>query len=285
MGIKGINTAPIKQNDRFFLMAFKIRDNNDNDRMFLMQLTTLIDFLIILRARVSKVAQRLGVQGEDYKEKCIAANESLARNIPQITQEEVLQIDPGNMVMSIAPKLAEAHFTLVSILHNEQVITIEIDDSQAEFIIMAIRQAVTLMDDQETLQTLGALLDFIMMYNVDLSNMDNLQYQEINHEPWKKDLFTEYLAVLFSFDTEEGKKLLSGVILKTNEHVSSPETESIVQRVAMLTPAIKVLQEKYKNCQTFRRSIPSGQTPNLLTKDECLRALHNFCLETKPSLV
>lgn len=283
MEIYGINTASLVQNDRLLLMAFKIRDKDNNDRMLLMQIKTLIDFLIILRSRITLVGQRIAQQGDDFKNKCITANESLVKNIPEITQAEVTQPDPGLMVMSMAPKMSDDGFSLVMALNNEHIVALEIDDLQSEFILMAVFQAIKVIDDQETLQTLGALLDFIVLYLVDLSNIDNLQYKEINHEPWKKELFSENLSVLFCFETELGKKVLIGSVIKTNVSQSSPEADSIIQRLAMLTPSIKALQDKYKNCQTFRRTIPSEGMKNL-TRDQCLRALHGFCLETQENL-
>ncbi|HBR1674965.1 TPA: hypothetical protein L9M02_004940, partial [Klebsiella quasipneumoniae subsp. quasipneumoniae] len=59
MIVKGINTAPIKQGDHLFLMSFKVKDANDSDRLFYMQITTLVDFLTILRNRVLRVSERI----------------------------------------------------------------------------------------------------------------------------------------------------------------------------------------------------------------------------------
>lgn len=131
MEIYGINTASLVQNDRLLLMAFKIRDKDNNDRMLLMQIKTLIDFLIILRSRITLVGQRIAQQGDDFKNKCITANESLVKNIPEITQAEVTQPDPGLMVMSMAPKMSDDGFSLVMALNNEHIVALEIDDLQS----------------------------------------------------------------------------------------------------------------------------------------------------------
>lgn len=283
MRIKGINTAPIIQNERLFLMSFKFRDSSNNERMFLMQISTLIDFLIILRGCALRVGQRLATRSDDYKMECIAENEKLAQNIPEITQAEVMQPDPGNLVISIAPKISEEHFSLVAVLHNEHVMTIGIDDTQAEFIMIAIKKAIDHIKDDETLRMISTFMDFMVLFDVNLSDINNLKYNQLNHEPWKQYFYATYVAVLYCFETENGKQLLAGNIIKINVDPVSQEGENILQHIAMLTPTCKAMREKYPLYQTFCQVIPSKQT-QVLTIDECLRALHNFCLETKNTL-
>jgi len=283
MVIKGINTAPIIQNERLFLMSFKFRDSSDNERMFFMQIPTLVDFLIILRGCALRVGQRLTTRGDDYKTKCIAENEVLAKNIPEITQVEVMQPDPGNLVMSIAPKISEENFSLVAVLHNEHVITLDIDDTQAEFIIMAVKKAIDHIKDDETLRMISIFMDFMVLFDINLSDINNLKYNQLNHEPWKQYFYARYVAVLYCFDTDDGKQLLAGNIIKMNVDPVSQEGENILQQIAMLTPTCKAMREKHTLCQTFSQVIPSKHA-QVLSRDECLRALHNFCLETKTTL-
>ncbi|MCU6669294.1 YjeJ family protein [Enterobacteriaceae bacterium H4N4] len=283
MEIKGLNTAPIKQGERLFVMTLKVKDSNNNDRILFMQISTLVDFLILLRNRMSQVMQRLQERGEDYKAILMASAESLTKNIPEIVQEEVMQPDPGNLIMSMAPKLDDERFTLITVLNNQHIVTLEIDDSQVEFIIMAIIKAIEVSNDKEAQQTIGAVLDFLMLYNVDLENHENLRYREVKHEPWKESLFSNYMAVLYCYDTEEGKKVLAGAVIKTNTPANTPETENIIQRVAMLTQTIKEIHEKYKTYQVFSRIIPS-EPLKTLSKDHCLKALHSFCLEMQGHL-
>lgn len=283
MEIKGLNTAPIKQGERLFVITLKVKDSNNNDHILFMQISTLVDFLILLRNRMSQVMQRLQERGEDYKAILMASAESLTKNIPEIVQEEVMQPDPGNLIMSMAPKLDDERFTLITVLNNQHIVTLEIDDSQVEFIIMAIIKAIEVSNDKEAQQTIGAVLDFLMLYNVDLENHENLQYREVKHEPWKESLFSNHIAVLYCYDTDEGKKVLAGAVIKTNTPANTSETENIIQRVAMLTQTIKEIHEKYKTYQVFSRIIPS-EPLKTLSKDHCLKALHSFCLEMQGHL-
>ncbi len=283
MAIKGINTAPILQNNRFFMMAFKVRDESKHERLFFMQMSTLIDFLTILRHSTFRASQRLATFGEEYKTKLIAENEALTRNIPAITQTEVTQPDAGYLVTSIAPKLGEDRFSLIACLHNEHVVTLEIDDSQAEFIILAIRKAIEFVKDEDALKMLATFMSFMLLYDANLSDINNLKYNEFKNEQWKQHLFYQSLAVLYCFETEKGKQILAGNIVKINGEPESPEAKGILTFIASLSPTSKSLQEKYTLCKTFTRVIPAPPG-HALTKDECLRALHNFCVETTQSL-
>lgn len=283
MIIKGLNTAPIKQGDHICLMTFKIKDSNGMYRTFYMQITTLIDFLIILRSRMININQHLADKGFVYKEKIQSNIESMAINIPEIIPDEVMQPDPGNIVTSLTPKFKDIQSSLIIILQNEKVITLEIDDTQVEFIIIAIQKAIETINDKETMTVICSLLDFLLFYSVDLSNLEYLNFKVINHELWKQHLFSNYLAVLYCFETERGKELLAGTLIKTNAQPDTQEVESIVQRAAHLTPMLKQLQEKYPLCKTFCQQIPS-QPMQVLTKEECLRALHAFCLKTQAVL-
>jgi len=283
MAIKGINTAPLIHNNRFLLMALKIRDNNNQEHLFFMQIPTLIDFLIVLRHSTFRISQRLAMLGEEFKTKLIAANEDLASNVPVITQAEITQPDQGLLVTSIAPKVGENCFSLIACMHNEHITTIEIDDSQAEFIITAVKKAIEFAKDEEALNTIGVFMSFMLLYDVNLTDINNLKYNELKHEPWKQQFFSHNLAVLYCFDTDEGKKILAGNVIKINSQPNSHETEAIVKLVSSMSPTSKPLKDRYKLCDTFTRVINAPST-KALTKDECLRALHTFCVETNATL-
>lgn len=283
MAIKGINTGPIVQNGRLFLTAFKALDDNNHERFFIMQMTTLIDFLILLRTSAIRAGQHIDTLGDEYKNRCIAVNESLALNIPEIKPAEVNQPNPAFLVTSIAPKMGQDGFRLIACMHDESILTLDIDDLQADFIMFGVRKAIEFIKDEETLKMLNTFMSFMMLYDVNLSDISNFKYNELKHEPWKQHFFAYYMAVIYCFETEEGKQLLAGNVLKINLQPDSPEVDNLLQLIATYSPVCKALQEKYKICETFTHVIdtPQGKT---LTKDECLRALHTFCLEKQKSL-
>lgn len=283
MILKGLNTAPIKQGDHLFLMAFKISGTENNDFLFYMQLTTLVDLLIILRSRITKVAQRLVERGNKYEKKIKSDIDILNNNIPEIYYSEVSQPNSMQLVTSIAPKFKDEAISLIIAMQNEKIITIEINDTQVEFFILAIQKAIETINDKETLNILGSLLDFLLLYSVDLTNLDFLNYKEINHELWKHNLYSEYLAVLYCFETERGKVILSGAIIKANAQYDSQEVQHIIHKVAALTPMLKKIQEKYTLYKSFCQKITSD-SGQILTKEACLTQLHSFCLKTQAQL-
>lgn len=283
MILKGLNTAPIKQGDHLFLMAFKISGTENNGCLFYMQLTTLVDLLIILRSRITKVAQRLVERGNKYEKKIKSDIDILNNNIPEIYYSEVSQPNSMQLVTSIAPKFKDEAISLIIAMQNEKIITIEINDTQVEFFILAIQKAIETINDKETLNILGSLLDFLLLYSVDLTNLDFLNYKEINHELWKHNLYSEYLAVLYCFETERGKVILSGAIIKANAQYDSQEVQHIIHKVAALTPMLKKTQEKYTLYKSFCQKITSD-SGQILTKEACLTQLHSFCLKTQAQL-
>ncbi|HBR1291978.1 TPA: hypothetical protein L9L25_004104 [Klebsiella quasipneumoniae subsp. similipneumoniae] len=283
MILKGLNTAPIKQGDHLFLMAFKISGTENNGCLFYMQLTTLVDLLIILRSRITKVAQRLVECGNKYEMKIKSDIDILNNNIPEIYYSEVSQPNSMQLVTSIAPKFKDEAISLIIAMQNEKIITIEINDTQVEFFILAIQKAIETINDKETLNILGSLLDFLLLYSVDLTNLDFLNYKEINHELWKHNLYSEYLAVLYCFETERGKVILSGAIIKANAQYDSQEVQHIIHKVAALTPMLKKIQEKYTLYKSFCQKITSD-SGQILTKEACLTQLHSFCLKTQAQL-
>lgn len=283
MILKGLNTAPIKQGDHLFLMAFKISGTENNGCLFYMQLTTLVDLLIILRSRIKKVAQRLVERGNKYEKKIKSDIDILNNNIPEIYYSEVSQPNSMQLVTSIAPKFKDEAISLIIAMQNEKIITIEINDTQVEFFILAIQKAIETINDKETLNILGSLLDFLLLYSVDLTNLDFLNYKEINHELWKHNLYSEYLAVLYCFETERGKVILSGAIIKANAQYDSQEVQHIIHKVAALTPMLKKIQEKYTLYKSFCQKITSD-SGQILTKEACLTQLHSFCLKTQAQL-
>lgn len=283
MILKGLNTAPIKHGEHLCLMMFKIKDTNDKQHIMYMQVTTLIDLLIILRFRMLKISQYLSDNHEVYKSKIMTSIESLSANTPEIVTAEAMQPDPGYLVTGLAPKFKNDKFTLVAILQNDKIITLDIDDTQTEFIIVAIQQSFNTIGYNEITQLIGSLLDFILIYSVDLTNLECLNYKEVHHEPWKKDIYSDYVTVVYCFETEQGKSNLAGAVIKVNALSNPHDIESITQKVAKLTPQFKAIQEKYPLCETFYEVI-ACQPGKILTKEECLDQLHAFCLKMQTRL-
>ena len=281
--INGINTGAIKLNDKFFLMAIEIKGDDSFCSTYYMQFDVMVDFLILMRNRAHKALERLGDKGELYKAKIIAEHEKMAMNIPAFEEEELQQPSQSNLIASITPKFSDEHCTLIVMLQNEHIFSLNIADIQAEFFILAIQQALSATNDSETLKQIASILDFLMLYYVDLSDLSYLNYKKIDHEPWKQSLFSQHLAVLYSFEKEQGEELLAGAVIKTNAQPNTEEAKNLVTRIALLAPGLKAIQEQRPLVQTFMQTIPAHRA-QVLTLDECMRPLYEFCLETQKNL-
>lgn len=281
--IIGFNTAAIKYEERFMALALKVETPDHQFETYYLQAPIVLDLLMALQNRMGIIARRVAEQGDSYKEQLVAANEALVKNVPQFEMAEVNQPDPNKRIMTLVLKAKEGNFALTAIQQDEQVANLHIDDMHAEFLMTAVLQSLKATGDEEAFQQVAALLDFIVLYNVDLSDLNKMDYQQILHEGWKQRLFSHHLGVLYCFETEEGKKVLSGIIVKTNAAHHSEEEKNIVQKIALLNTGLKTLREKYTLCQIFSTVIPA-QPDKILTMEECLRPLHAFCVDIQAKL-
>ncbi|PJR48400.1 hypothetical protein CWM58_23835 [Klebsiella sp. H-Nf2] len=277
------NTAGITFEERFLALLLKIKHKNGLYQTYYMQTPVLADLLLILQYRLLMTLHRLQVQGDSYKEELIACNESLMANIPEVEMAEIEQPDPERRIMSITPKLGETDTTLILVLQNEQICTFCIEDNQVEAMILGIQQSLKIADDQEVIQYLSSNMDFLMSYTVDLTTQPNIDYQQYSHEEWKLNLFSHYLGVLYCCETDEGKKIVSGAVIKTSApHLSELENNVVMQLIEK-SPKLKAMHAELAPCQIFSNIIPS-QPGRMLSLEECLRPLHAFYLEKKAEL-
>ncbi len=185
--------------------------------------------------------------------------------------------------MSITLKPGETHSTLILILQNEQICTLIIDDQQVEALIFGIQQSLKIVGDKALAAYLAASLDFLMCYAVDLTTQPNIDYQQYPQEEWKLNLFSHYLGVLYCCETDEGKKIVSGAVVKTSAPHLSELENNVVTRIIEKSPKLKAMHAELAPCQIFSTIIPS-QPGRMLSLEECLRPLHAFYLEKKAEL-
>lgn len=279
----GFNTAGITFEDRFLALLLKIKQQNGLCQQYYLQAPILLDLLLILQNRLLVTYKRLHEQGETYKEELIAYNESLIANIPAVEMAEIQQPNPERRIMSITLKPGETESALILVLQNEQICTLCIEDRQVEALLTGIQQALKTIDDQELMRYLTSSFDFLMCYTVDLTTQPNIDYQQYPQEEWKLNLFSHYLGVLYCCETDEGKKIVSGAVIKTSApHLSELENNVVMQLIEK-SPKLKAMHAALAPCQIFSTIIPS-QPGRMLSLEECLRPLHAFYLEKKAEL-
>ncbi|WP_265103208.1 YjeJ family protein, partial [Klebsiella pneumoniae] len=269
--------------DRFLALLLKIKQQNGPCQQYYLQAPILLDLLLILQNRLLVTYKRLHEQGETYKEELIAYNESLIANIPAVEMAEIQQPNPERRIMSITLKPGETESTLILVLQNEQICTLCIEDRQVEALLAGVQQALKTINDQEVLKYLSSNMDFLMCYTVDLTTQPNIDYQQHTQEDWKLNLFSHYLGVLYCCETDEGKKIVSGAVVKTSAPHLSELENNVVTRIIEKSPKLKAMHAELAPCQIFSTIIPS-QPGRMLSLEECLRPLHAFYLEKKAEL-
>ncbi|HBY8907273.1 TPA: hypothetical protein MI931_10605 [Klebsiella pneumoniae] len=279
----GFNTAGITFEDRFLALLLKIKQQNGPCQQYYLQAPILLDLLLILQNRLLVTYKRLHEQGETYKEELIAYNESLIANIPAVEMAEIQQPNPERRIMSITLKPGETESTLILVLQNEQICTLCIEDRQVEALLAGVQQALKTINDQEVLKYLSSNMDFLMCYTVDLTTQPNIDYQQHTQEDWKLNLFSHYLGVLYCCETDEGKKIVSGAVVKTSAPHLSELENNVVTRIIEKSPKLKAMHAELAPCQIFSTIIPF-QPGRMLSLEECLRPLHAFYLEKKAEL-
>ncbi|HBS9449831.1 TPA: hypothetical protein MAW74_004380 [Klebsiella pneumoniae] len=279
----GFNTAGITFEDRFLALLLKIKQQNGPCQQYYLQAPILLDLLLILQNRLLVTYKRLHEQGETYKEELIAYNESLIANIPAVEMAEIQQPNPERRIMSITLKPGETESTLILVLQNEQICTLCIEDRQVEALLAGIQQALKTVNDQDIIHYLTANLDFLICYTVDLTTQPNIDYQQHTQEDWKLNLFSHYLGVLYCCETDEGKKIVSGAVVKTSAPHLSELENNVVTRIIEKSPKLKAMHAELAPCQIFSTVIPS-QPGRMLSLEVCLRPLHAFYLEKKAEL-
>ncbi|MFV5929119.1 YjeJ family protein [Klebsiella aerogenes] len=277
----GFNTAGITYEDHFMALLLKVQNQNGLCRTYYLQAPVLADLLMALTNRMVIFAYRLQQGGEALKEELIAYNEALIANTPAVDMAEVQNPNPELRIMSITLKPGETESTLILMLQNEQIATLRIDDRQVEALILGIQQSLKMVADTKLNEYLA--LDFVMLYTVDLTSQPNIEYQQYAQEEWKLNLFNHHLAVLYSYEQEDGKKVLSGAVIKTSVEHQSEFEKSIALRLIAKSLKLKQIHDQYTPYQVFSKVIPSAPG-QMLTKDECLQSLHQFYVATKAAL-
>ncbi|MCY4766305.1 YjeJ family protein [Klebsiella aerogenes] len=279
----GFNTAGITYEDHFMALLLKVQNQNGLCRTYYLQAPVLADLLMALTNRMVIFAYRLQHGGEALKEELIAYNEALIANTPAVDMAEVQNPNPELRIMSITLKPGETESTLILMLQNEQIATLRIDDRQVEALILGIQQSLKMVADTKLNEYLALALDFVMLYTVDLTSQPNIEYQQYAQEEWKLNLFNHHLAVLYSYEQEDGKKVLSGAVIKTSVEHQSEFEKIIALRLIAKSQKLKQIHDQYTPYQVFSKVIPSAPG-QMLTKDECLQSLHQFYVATKAAL-
>ena len=274
----GFNTAGIKYEGRFMALMLKTKLQNEICHTYYFQVQMLADLLLVLQNRMVAVLQRLNNEGETYKTELTAFNERLISNTPMIDLSEIQQPNPEKRVMSITLKPGESWSTLILVLQNEQIVSLRIDDMQVEALLVGIQQTLKNCDDSDVTHYLSSTMDFLMLCAVDLTKAHGVDYQYYSPDEWKLNLFTHSLAILFCCDTDEGKKIISGALIKSSAPHPSEHENSVIMRMAERNPKLIEVHTQCQPSQIFSKYFPS-EPGKMMTLEECMQYLKSFYSE------
>lgn len=186
--ITGMNSAAIKYENRLLAIALKFKTISDANHLIYLRPTELLELLIILKSRHDKLQQASPENVEISKSKSMDATKALINNIPAIDISELEQPNEALLVTSLALKNKDEHFNLILMMQDQSIINLNINDFQIEIIIASIQKSMTIIEDPNTTNQIISLVDFILMYSVDLVDHEYFNYKEIEHPDWKKKL-------------------------------------------------------------------------------------------------
>ncbi|VTN37518.1 Uncharacterised protein [Klebsiella pneumoniae] len=81
---------------------------------------------------------------------------------------------------SLTLKPGKSDSTLIAMLQSEQIEIITIDDTQAEVLLLAIRQAFLHADAEDFLNLIDSTTDFVMLYAVQVMEDTRFNYEYLN---------------------------------------------------------------------------------------------------------
>lgn len=281
--IKGLNVGIIKNEDALFALVLKVNQHDEQFHTYYLQPLVLFDMVQILMSRSLLLSQRIASEGDAYLKQLAKVNEVLANNTPQIEMSEIQQPEAGKRITSLTLKPGETHVSIIAILQNENVVVFEIDDMQIGMMLLLIQQAINNAGDTKFNNYINSCLDYIPVYATDLTGMPKINYEHFEHPEWKHNLFSHYLAVLYCFDTENGKQILSGAVIKTSVEHRSEREKNIVTSLSERCPKLNAFVEKYPLCQVITHliTVPKGKMASI---DECLSPLREFSKQMQQNI-
>ncbi|MGL4723833.1 MAG: YjeJ family protein [Scandinavium sp.] len=275
--ITGINTGIIRHAQQFQALALKIKHQHGQESLVFIPALPLRDLYIWLEHRLYLQSQRNAKDKATFKTRQHVATQALHHNIPELNQKHMLHADIRQRVTGFAPGEAKQQGSeLVFSLEGENRLTVLIDDTQIALLISAISHAINNAGMHELSLRIASLLDFLPMYDADMKENGEMEYDTYQHAAWKIELFTHYLALVYHFTDENGQPQACGTIVKSRVRGDMKDAQAVAQRLLAFSPRLKKLEGK--PCRISVATLASGK--GLLSQQHGLRALYQLCQKT-----
>ncbi|HFQ8926319.1 TPA: YjeJ family protein [Citrobacter freundii] len=278
ISIKGINTGVIRQKNEFVALALKIKEQRNKESLFFLSPLGLRDLLIALESRLYMKQQLSEDARLQYKKERDKASKKMHENIPLIQEDELKNADINRRIDSLTlvdDKGENLAFSLT--LHDGKTDELLVNELQIQVLAHAIIHAINNAGMRDLALRITSLLDFLLLYDVDCQQNDNLEYDSYTQPEWKHNLFNHYLAIIYRYTDDKGKAHFCGSVVKTRAASGSKEAEAITRRLLDFSPRLKKLAGV--PCQVFIRTLTGDKTQKL-NQDQCLRALHHLRVQS-----
>lgn len=276
--ITGINTGVIRHAQQFQALALKFKHQHNQASLIFIPALPLRDLYIYLEHRLYLQSQRNAKDKATFKTRQHVAMQSLHHNIPELNQEQMLHADIRQRVTGFAPGEAKQQGSeLIFTLQGENQLTVFLDDAQIALLISAISHAINHAGMHELSLRIASLLDFLPMYDTDMKENGEMEYDTYQHAAWKIELFTHSLALVYHFTDENGQPRACGTLVKSRVRGEMKDAQAIAQRLLAFSPRLKKLEGK--PCRISVATLASGK--GLLSQQHGLRALYQLYQKTQ----
>jgi len=268
--LTGINTGVIHHGEQFTALALKINQQHEQ-HLLLIPALPLRDLFICFEYRLHLQSLRNVKEKAAFKKRQEIATAAMHKNIPSLTQSELLEAGLHQRITQIEPNNKRKNELQLTItLQGGNTLSLLIDDAQIALFVSAISHAINNAGMHTLSLRLSSLLDFLPLYDATIKNNGELEYDSYSHPAWKLALFSETLALVYHSTDEHGEQQAYGTVIKTRLRSEMKETQAIAQRLLAFSPRLKKCEGKKGQISVFTLASGTEHVP----RERCLRALH-----------
>ncbi|MCS2165124.1 YjeJ family protein [Scandinavium manionii] len=268
--LTGINTGVIRHGEQFTALALKINQQHEQ-HLLLIPALPLRDLFICFEYRLHLQSLRNVKEKAAFKKRQEIATAAMHKNIPSLTQSELLEAGLYQRITQIEPNNKRKNELQLTItLQGGNTLSLLIDDAQIALFVSAISHAINNAGMHTLSLRLSSLLDFLPLYDATIKNNGELEYDSYSHPAWKLALFSETLALVYHSTDEHGEQQAYGTVIKTRLRSEMRETQALAQRLLAFSPRLKKCEGKKGQISVFTLASGTEHVP----RERCLRALH-----------
>ncbi|WET40282.1 YjeJ family protein [Citrobacter enshiensis] len=184
--LTGINTGVIRNGNQFQALALNLKHEKNETSLIFIPALQLRDLYICFEHRLHLQNQRNAKEKAAFKKSQDTATQTMLKNIPPLTQKQLLEADIRLRVEKLEPHASHAGgFQLVFSLQGGHSLLLELEDAQIALVISAISHAINNAGMHKLSLRISSLLDFLPMYDADIKSNGEMEYDNYPYPAWK----------------------------------------------------------------------------------------------------